>query len=951
MSEAAKPTLYIVDGSAYIYRAYFGMRRRLSNSAGLPTNAIYTFVNMIKTLIEQEDPDYLAVTFDRYDEEDDKKSFRHELYPEYKGTRDAMPEDLWAQVPYFEKFIRAMNIPVLIETGVEADDVIATLTMRALEQPELGVCIVSADKDLMQLLGDERVRMIDTMKERTFTVETVRERFNVEPHQVRYVLALAGDTSDNVPGVPGIGEKTAGVLIKEYGDLENLLANIDKVSGKKRKENLTEYADIARLSLQLVTLKDDLEIEFDLDKLKVSAPDMDAFMELMTELEFHSTIKALSAWFKKRGWSTASAAAPAKAGAASAQALQGQQLLFGAPAAAPVDPDAEVPITKPGKNYTTIWTEAELDEVIAQLEEAPRWGFDLETTSLEALDAQIVGLSFSWEQDQAVYIPVAHDYEDAPEQLARDMVLAKLKPLLEDTAQKKVGQHVKYERLVLHKYDITYQGVLYDTMLMSYLLDPGKLSHGLDSLAMEFLSTKTTSYEEVAGKGKKQIPFSQVPVDIATLYAGEDADITLMLCAAMEPLLIESDLKKLHDEMELPLTEVLAAMELTGVCVDTEILKEMSVVFVEDLKELQKSINTLAEQPEEDGDLNPNSPKQLREVLFDRLNLPVKKRTKSGPSTDHSVLVQLAALHDLPEQILEYRQFSKLKGTYVDALPELVRADTGRVHTDFNQAVTATGRLSSSNPNLQNIPIRTARGRQIRAAFVPQKGWKLLGADYSQIELRILAHMADDPLMIQAYKDDADIHALTAANIFEVPFEEVTREQRGAGKTINFGVLYGMGPQRLAATLKITQDQARTYIDNYFERYEAVRDFFDGLITEAKMTGSVETMFGRRRLIPEINARGRSSAFAERVAQNTPIQGTAADIIKMAMINIHREMQQQEMPMNMLLQVHDELIFEVEASYLDRAREFVVEQMEQVVSLKVPLKADAGVGDNWLVAK
>ena len=957
------PTLYIVDGSAYIYRAYYGMRRRLSNSAGLPTNAIYAFVNMIKTLIEQEDPDYLAVTFDRYDEEEDGKSFRHELYEDYKANRDAMPDDLWAQVPYFEKFIRAMNIPVLIETGVEADDVIATMTRMALEHDEeLAVCIVSADKDLMQLLGDERVRMIDTMHDKTFTTEDVRDRFGVEPHQVKYVLALAGDTSDNVPGVPGIGEKTGGQLISEWGDLETLLDNIEEVSGKKRKENLETYADQARLSLELVTLKDDIEIAFDLDDLQVSAPDMDAFLALMSELEFHSTVKALSKWFEKRGWTdsvttvTTQAAKPAASEDAS-----GQQLLFGGAPAKSGSKDAseqeqQVVLSKPDKTYTAIWTEEELDEVIEALNKAERWAFDLETSSLEALDAEIVGFAFAWEKDKAVYIPVAHELpegseDELPEQLSRELVLEKVKPLLEDEAKKKIGQHIKYERMVLHKYDITYRGILFDTMLMSYLLHPGKTSHGLDALALEFLAYKMTSYEEVAGKGKKQIPFAHVPIDVATQYAAEDADITLQICEIMEPLLDEAELRGLHDDMELPLTEVLAVMELTGVCIDSDILNEMSVQFDEELKDLQDEINKAAEQEEEDGDLNPNSPKQLREVLFDRLGLPVKKRTKSGPSTDSTVLKQLSTLHDLPELILEYRQFSKLKGTYVDALPELVREDTGRIHTDFNQAITATGRLSSSNPNLQNIPIRTDRGRQIRGAFVPQEGWKLLGVDYSQIELRIMAHMAKDPIMLQAYKDGADIHATTASKIFDVEIDEVTREQRGAGKTINFGVMYGMGPQRLSETLKITLDQAKTYIENYFERYEGVREFFDGLVEEAKLTGAAYTMFGRRRLIPEINAGGRSGAFAERVAQNTPIQGTAADIIKLAMIKIQRDIEEQSMPMNMLLQVHDELVFEVEADFLEEATKYVIDAMENIVELDVPLKADAGVGDNWLDAK
>lgn len=942
--ETTNPTFYIVDGSAYIYRAFYAVRR-LSNSSGFPTNALYGFVNMIKKLIEQEDPDYLAVTFDRHDEEDAGLSFRHELYEDYKANRSAMPDDLRAQLPYFQRFIEAMNIPVMIQSGVEADDVIATATRLALEE-DLQVCIVSADKDLMQLLGDDGVRMIDTMRDKTFTREDVLERFNVEPDQVKYVMALSGDSSDNVPGVPGIGEKTGGKLIKEWGDLETLLANIEEVSGKKRRQNLEEFADQARLSLELVTLKDDCDIEFDLESLRVSPPDLQELSDLLTELEFFSTFKALSKWFEKRGWLQTEPSGPS-------EGAHGQQLLFApqSPGGAPQSIEG-TPFDRPDKEYVTIWTEEELDEVIAALEQAERWAFDLETTSLDELDAEIVGLSFAWKDDHAVYVPVAHDYEDAPAQLDRDLVLGKLRPLLEDPTRKKIGQHVKYERMVLDKYDIRFDGVLFDTMLMSYLLDPGKPSHGLDALALELLSHRMISYEEVAGKGKKQIPFSQVDIEVATTYAAEDADITRMACDVMEPHLREEPtLLELHDEMELPLSEVLARMELTGICVDAEILEEMSGEFDEELAELQRQINEAAEQPEESGDLNPNSPKQLREVLFDKLGLPVKKRTKSGPSTAQAVLEELSSLHDLPALILEYRSLAKLKGTYIDALPELVREDTGRIHTDFNQAVTATGRLSSSNPNLQNIPIRTARGRQIRRAFVPQPGWLLMGADYSQIELRILAHMSKDPLMVEAYREGADIHALTASKIFDVELDAVTSEQRGVGKTVNFAVIYGVGPQTLSRTLKVSQTEASTYIDNYFQRYERIGEFFDELVEEARITGMATTQFGRRRIIPDINGKGRRAAFAERVAKNTPIQGTAADIIKKAMIDIQAAIDERELPMHMLLQVHDELVFEVEAGALDDARALVVELMEGAVELDVPLKVDVGVGDNWLDAK
>ncbi len=941
------PTLYIVDGSAYIYRAFYGVRR-LSNSSGLPTNALYGFVNMIKKLIEQEDPDYIAVTFDRYDEEDEQRSFRHEMYADYKANRSEMPEDLRRQVPYFQKFIEALNIPVLIESGVEADDVIATLTLKARAE-DLNVCIVSADKDLMQLLTDDHVRMIDTMRDKTFTRDSVFERFTVGPERVKYVLALAGDTSDNVPGVPGIGEKTAGQLIEEWGDLETLLENTDKIKAKKRRENLETYAEQARLSLDLVTLKEDVEIEFDLDKLVISPPDIKALTDLLIELEFHSTLKSLKSWITRRGWAPTLLAASQQH-----EESSGQQLLFASSTSKPRKTDPEEPpdFSRPGKDYSVVLTQDAFDEVVKALEASDRYGFDLETTSLDALDAQIVGLSFSWKPDQGVYIPVAHDYEDAPEQLSRDEVLKALKPLLEDRAPKKIGQNVKYERLVLDKYDIHYQGILFDTMLMGYLLDPSRGSHGLNAMALDYLHHVCISYEEVAGKGKKQIPFNKVDIEVATNYAAEDSDITLMLANVFEPMLEEAGLRKLHDDMELPLCEVLARMELTGVCVDSDMLGVMSKEFDEELKELQTSIDESAEQDvETDGHLNPNSPKQLREVLFERLGLPVKKKTKSGPSTDQSVLEELASQHTLPELILEYRRFAKLKGTYVDALPELVRKDTGRLHTDFNQAITATGRLSSSNPNLQNIPIRTARGRQIRKAFVPQDGWKLLGADYSQIELRILAHMSEEQLMIEAYQNDDDIHALTASNIFHVPLEEVTSEQRGKGKTVNFAVIYGVGSQRLAKTLKVTQTEAKSYIENYFAKYPRIDEFFEELIEDARRTEEVHTMFGRVRRIPEMNSGGGQRAFAERVAKNTPIQGTAADIIKLAMIEVQRRIDAGNLPMHMLLQVHDELLFEVAPEFLEEAKVLVADCMENIVELKVPLKAEPSTGDNWLDAK
>lgn len=910
-------TLYIVDGSAYIYRAYYAIRN-LSNSKGFPTNAVYGFILMLRKLLEQEDPDYLAVTFDPFG--DPEPTFRTVMYPEYKANRDAMPEDMRVQLPYFRRFVEAMSIPILEISGVEADDVIATLTRQALNDEDYDICIVSADKDLLQLLGDPRVRMIDTMRDKVYTAVEAREKFGVEPEKIRYVMALWGDSSDNVPGVPGIGQKTGAKLINEFGDLETVLANIDEISGKKRKENLREFADQARLSLELVTLKDDVEMDFDPRDLKISAPSIDALTELMSELEFRSPLKDIKAWMRTRGF------------------IEGES--------APAMPEPERMAAEVERSYEMIVTHDALDAAIAACKQADRFAIDLETTSIDPLRAEVVGVSLAWEPHAAVYIPVSHRYIGAPAQLDRDAVLERLKPLLESEIHLKVAQHYKYEWIVLRRYGIELAGVEWDTMLMSYLLDPGKNSHGLDTIAQDYLRTQTITYEDVAGKGAKQVSFDMVDVEQATQYAAEDADITLRACTKMEPAMIEAELREIHDDIERPLSIVLARMEETGICIDTDILGELSVEFEAEIEELQAAINESAGQ-----ELNANSPIQLREVLFDKLGLPVKKRTQTGPSTDQSVLDQLRELHPLPALVLEYRSFTKLKGTYIDALPQLIREETGRIHTDFNQAVASTGRLSSSNPNLQNIPVRSDRGREIRRAFVPADSRVLICADYSQIELRIMAHMSGDKKLLEAYRNNADIHRLTASEIFDVDFDAVTDDERRAGKTINFGVMYGMGSRRLARDLGISTREAKTYIENYFDRYQGVAAFFDQLRDRARDVGFAETLMGRRRLLPDINGYGRQRAFAERVAVNMPIQGTAADIIKVAMLEIQRRIDAESMPVSMLLQVHDELIFEVDEDAVDESLKMIVEEMESVVSLDVELKVDAGVGTNWMDAK
>ncbi len=909
-------TLYIVDGSAYIYRAFYAIRN-LSNSQGFPTNAVFGFISMLRKLLEQEDPEYLAVTFDPFGAPE--PTFRTQIFPEYKANRDAMPEDLRVQLPYFIEFVEAMNIPMLKLDGVEADDLIATMTKQALEE-DLNVCIVSADKDLMQLLGDERVRMIDTMRDKVFTEKEAKERFGVEPDKIRYVMALSGDSSDNIPGVPGIGEKTGGKLIAEFGDLETVLASIDQISGKKRKENLTEFADQARLSLELVTLKEDCEIEFDLESLKVSAPNPDALNDLMSVLEFKTPFRDIRAWMRRRG--------------------------FEEGVSTPVMPKPERMAPEIKKNYRTIFTEAELDEVIELCAKADRFALDLETTSIDPLDADIVGVALSWAPHEGCYIPVAHRYIGAPEQLPLELVLPKLKDIFESDAHPKVAQNYKYEWLVLKRHGVALDGIEWDTLLMSYLLDPGKNSHGLDTIAQDYLRHETIKYSDVAGKGKDQLNFEMVDIQKATDYASEDADVTLLACNKLEPTVIEAELRGIHDDIERPLSIVLARMEEAGICVDTQILAELGEAMQKDLDVLQAQIDEVAGQS-----LNANSPVQLREVLFDKLGLPVKKRTRTGPSTDQSVLEQLMELHELPGLILEYRSFSKLKGTYIDALPALIREDSGRIHTDFNQAVAATGRLSSSNPNLQNIPVRSDRGREIRKAFIPGAGKKLIVADYSQIELRIMAHMSGDPKLIEAYQNGDDIHRVTASQIFDVALDEVTTDQRRAGKTINFGVMYGMGPNRLARDLKIKRKEAKQYITNYFERYQGVQAFFEQLRNHAREVGYAETMFGRRRILEQINGFGGQRAFAERVAVNMPIQGTAADIIKIAMLNIQSEIDADDLPLTMLLQVHDELVFEVDESRVLDASRLIRSKMEGVIELDAPLEVELGVGQNWLDAK
>jgi len=897
---AERETLYVLDGSYYIFRAFYAIRG-MTNAKGMPTNGLFAFTNMLLNLIRDERPNYLVVAFDP-----SGGSFREEMYPEYKANRDDPPEDLVPQFPWFRTIVESFNIPILEVPGFEADDAIGTLVRKA----ELGgfdVTILSGDKDLYQLL-DESTVMVDTMRDKRVDLDAVKERFQVGPEGVADVLGLAGDTSDNIPGVPGIGEKTAGKLIAEFGSVENLLQNIDKVSGKKRKENLTNFAEQAILSKKLATIRTDVPIPFDLDAYRLSAPNFDAFETICDELNFTRFRRVLRELFEEES--------------------------------------REEVFTSAAENeYVCVMDLGELDAAIAEIREAGRFAFDLETTSTDPLDAEIVGLSLAWKPNHGIYVPVAHRDLAALNQPALKDVLARVGPLLEDPDLPWFGQHAKYELTILARHGLTPRGLQTDTMLAAYLLDPNSRRYNLDALARHFLGHRNISYSDVAGTGRKQKRFDEIPIDIATPYAAEDADITLRLADVIGEKLDDAELRELHDRIEVPLTYVLSKMERTGIRVDTDFLGELQTEFAGRIDTLVTEIHEAAGR-----EFTVNSPKQLSEILFDELELPVQKKTKTGYSTDQSVLEALAPMHPLPQLVLDYRQLAKLQSTYVEALPKLVRGD-GRVHTSFNQAVAATGRLSSSDPNLQNIPIRSDEGRRIREAFVPEPGWVLFGGDYSQIELRVLAHMSGDPVLVDAFCNGDDIHARTAAEIFEVPLDEVTKDQRGAAKTINFGVIYGMGPQRLARSLDISMNEARDFIDRYFARVSGVQPFFTDLVKAATADGYATTMVGRRRPIPELQGRGRAYNLGERLAINTPIQGSAADLIKLAMIEVDERLAASGLQTRMLLQVHDELVFECPPDEAEASMALVKDAMEGIMDLKVPLKVDLSQGANWAVLK
>ena len=877
--------VYLIDGTNYIFRAYYAIRH-LSTSKGFPTNAIYGFTTMLLKLIRDEKPAHIAIVFDS-----GKPSFREEIFPDYKANREAPPDDLLPQFPHIPRVVHALNIPAVSIEGVEADDVIGTLAIKSVREGHK-VVIVTGDKDFMQLVNDD-ISILDTMKEKLITPSEVVEKFGVEPSKVTDILGLAGDVSDNIPGVHGVGPKTALKLIKEFGSIENLIKNADKLEGGLR-DKIKSGSKNAEMSKRLATIQTDVDIKIDSEDLILKKPDEKKLHDILKEFEFSTLLSELA-------------------------------------------PKSTISYER----YRTIMTEVELDDLIKELKKAKIIAFDTETTSLDAMEAALVGLSFSWGEGLAAYIPVGHAGLDAAGQLDRTYVLERLSDIFSSKDIKKAGQNLKYDLAVLDKYHPEINGIEADTMIASYVINPAG-SHGMDDLSQQYLDHTTIKYVELTGKGKNQKNFSDVEVAKASTYAAEDADVTLRLYHVLIKEL-RGQLKELYFDIEMPLMKVLLKMELTGIKVDLSLLNEMGRLFEKDLKELEKNI-----YKEAGREFNINSPKQLGVILFEEMGLTGGKKTKTGFSTDVDALTTLSHHYKIGRLILNYRSLSKLKGTYIDALPLLVDKRTGRIHTSYNQTVAETGRLSSSDPNLQNIPIRTKEGKRIREAFIAEKGCLLLSADYSQIELRVLAHMAGEESLINAFQAGVDVHSVTAAGIFGVKVKEVTKEQRAVGKTVNFATIYGQSAFGLSKQLEIDPGTAAEYIDNYFKKYPRVAKYREKILADAGKTGFVETLFGRRRYLPDVNSRnGGIRQIAERMAFNTVIQGTAADIIKMAMINIDRELEKVSPGTKMLLQVHDELVFEIPEKDLKCVEGFVKEKMERAVELNVPIVVDIAFGKNW----
>ena len=890
--------LLLVDGSSYLYRAFHALPP-LTNSKGQPTGAIYGVINMIKRLIDNTRPDYLAVIFDAKG-----KTFRDELYEEYKSNRPPMPDDLRSQIEPLHQAIKALGYPQLIIPGVEADDVIGTLAQQAHRQG-LRTLISTGDKDMAQLVT-ANTTLINTMTNTKLDEDGVKTKFGIPPNRIIDYLALIGDTSDNIPGVPKVGPKTAVKWLQAYNDVNDIISNADKIGGKVG-ENLRNCLEQLPLSYKLATIKLDVELEVKPDELITQAQDSVTLQSLYQELEFKT-------WLAQLNDNT------------------------------PPPPPAEKVHTNRDQ-YETIFSQEVLDTWLEQLKIAPLFAFDLETTSLNYMDAEIVGCSFALDKGKAAYIPLAHDYPDAPEQLSREDVLKQLKPLLEADSPAKVGQNLKYDKNVLANYAIALNGIQFDTMLESYVFDSTATRHDMDSLALNYLEREPIHFEDIAGQGAKQITFNQIDIEQASPYAAEDADITWQLHQTLWPKMADDKkLSKILQTLEIPLINVLSKMERNGVLVDAKMLKQQSHEIAQRLLTLEQEAHRLADQI-----FNLNSPKQIQEIFYDKLGLPVLAKTPKGqPSTAESVLQELALDYPLPKIILEHRTLAKLRSTYTDKLPKQIHPTSGRVHTSYHQAVTATGRLSSSDPNLQNIPIRSEEGRRIRQAFIAPEGHKILAADYSQIELRIMAHLSNDPGLVSAFSQGEDIHRATAAEIFGVTLIEVSTEQRRSAKAINFGLIYGMSAFGLAKQLGINRGAAQEYINLYFNRYPGVLSFMDRMKTEAAENGYVETVLGRRLHLPDINSRnGQRRQYAERAAINAPMQGTAADIIKKAMIDVQNWIETNDTGVTMIMQVHDELVFEVPEGKTMDVSSKIQNIMNGAAQLSVPLIVDVGIGDNW----
>ncbi|HHT9129623.1 MAG TPA: DNA polymerase I [Candidatus Brocadiaceae bacterium] len=882
---------FIIDGHSHCYQAYYAITAKLTTPDGKPANAVYGFTRMLQKLLREHRPEYIVVVFDTKG-----TTHRHTSYGEYKANRKPTPDELQVQIPLIYKVVRAYHIPIYAAKGYEADDVISSL-VKILSDKHVEIVIVTSDKDFEQLLSPQ-VKILNAKKGITIDQEVLFREKGIRPDQVVDVLALSGDAVDNVPGVPGIGEKTALELIQKWESLESVLTNVDHISGKKRQENLRLFADQARLSQKLLKLCSNIPIRIDMNACKLNGTENIKLKKLFSAFGFNSLLTNTVATAKTEE-----------------------------------------------TQYQLINTIEKFNEFLNQLKEQKIFAIDLETTNTKPLMAQIVGISFSWHAREAYYIPLIAP--EGTEHLNADTVLPKIRIALEDENIKKIGQNIKYDLLVLRNNNIQLQGIAFDTMIASYLLNPVKRNHNLDDISFEYLSYKTIAISELIGSGKEQITMDKVDIAKVCQYACQDADITFRLAEVMESRLKEEGLLHLFQNIEIPLIYALAEMEWNGVCVDTHILKEMSSSLAMKLQQLEKEIYASA-----GGDFNISSPKQLSEILFEKLELPQLRRTKTGLSTDANVLASLAWHHTLPKLVLEYRQLTKLKNTYADALPDMINPSTGRVHTSFNQTVTATGRLSSSEPNLQNIPIRNDIGRQIRRAFIPSgKDTVFLSADYSQIELRILAHFSEDPALVTAFQQDKDIHLAVASAIYSVPIEHVTYEMRRNVKAVNFGIIYGLSEFGLSRDTGLSLEEAREFINAYFNLYNGVKRFSDKAVEDARGCGYVQTLFNRKRSIPDLHSGDKKRRnLAGRIAVNTIIQGTAADLIKVAMNKIYAQLKKKEYEAKMLLQIHDELLFEVKENKLVSTRSMIQEEMSRAVILNVPIKINIKIGKNWMEA-